>query len=169
MDTVLMLVDIQNDYFSRWLYGASSKRGGRKESRSSSPGIQGKIPAGGSCTACIQSSRGDFFLPEQGRAEIHDRVRPLREEKVFVKHFPNSFRETGLEDHIRGLVPERLVIAGMMTHMCIDNTVRARADFGFKCILAGDACDKRSSAEEPVPAKWFVRRFSRRLTVPSPW
>jgi nicotinamidase-related amidase len=33
-----------------------------------------------------------------------------------------------------------LVIAGMMTHMCVDTTVRAAADLGFSCSLAHDAC-----------------------------
>jgi len=29
--------------------------------------------------------------------------------------------------------PDTLVFAGMMTHMCIDTTVRAAFDFGFTC------------------------------------
>ena len=32
----------------------------------------------------------------------------------------------------------------MMTHMCIDTTTRAAADFGFKCLLAHDACATRA-------------------------
>ena len=36
-----------------------------------------------------------------------------------------------------------LVIAGMMTHMCIDTTTRAAADLGFQCMLAHDACATR--------------------------
>jgi len=35
------------------------------------------------------------------------------------------------------------VIAGMMTHMCIDTTVRAAFDLGFQCRLAQDACATR--------------------------
>lgn len=33
-----------------------------------------------------------------------------------------------------------LLIAGMMTHMCVDSTVRAASDLGFECTLAQDAC-----------------------------
>jgi nicotinamidase-related amidase len=36
------------------------------------------------------------------------------------------------------------VIAGMMTHMCVDTTVRAAADLGFQCVLAHDACATRA-------------------------
>ncbi len=28
----------------------------------------------------------------------------------------------------------------MMTNMCVDATVRASKDFGFECIVIGDAC-----------------------------
>jgi len=35
---------------------------------------------------------------------------------------------------------KKLVFAGMMTHMCVDTTVRAAADLGFECLLAQDGC-----------------------------
>jgi len=39
---------------------------------------------------------------------------------------------------------ERVVITGMMTHMCVDATARAASDLGFKVIVAEDACASRS-------------------------
>ena len=35
---------------------------------------------------------------------------------------------------------KKLVICGMMTHMCVDATTRAAKDFGLECIVIGDAC-----------------------------
>jgi nicotinamidase-related amidase len=32
----------------------------------------------------------------------------------------------------------------MMTHMCVDTTVRAAADLGFECSLAQDGCATRA-------------------------
>jgi nicotinamidase-related amidase len=32
----------------------------------------------------------------------------------------------------------------MMTHMCVDTTVRAAADLGFSCALAQDGCATRA-------------------------
>jgi nicotinamidase-related amidase len=50
---------------------------------------------------------------------------------------------------------QELVIAGMMTHLCIDATTRAAADLGFKCSLAHDACATRalSFGDNRVPAE----------------
>lgn len=69
-------------------------------------------------------------------------------------YFPNSFRETPLLEHLRGLDATELVVAGMMTHLCIDTTVRAAFDLGFACRLAGDACATRDLAWDgaTVPA-----------------
>jgi nicotinamidase-related amidase len=35
---------------------------------------------------------------------------------------------------------ERVVICGMMTHLCVDATARAASDLGFQVIVAEDAC-----------------------------
>jgi nicotinamidase-related amidase len=63
---------------------------------------------------------------------------------LLQKHFPNSFRDTPLQQHLSDLNVSQLVIAGMMTHMCVDSTVRAAADLGFQCTLAHDACATRA-------------------------
>jgi len=81
-----------------------------------------------------------FFLPGTKGAEIHEAVRPRDGEPVFQKHYPNAFRETPLLEHLRANEVSRLVIVGMMTHMCVDTTVRAAADLGLTCVLAHDAC-----------------------------
>jgi nicotinamidase-related amidase len=96
-----------------------------------------------------------FFVPGTPGAEIHASVRPVGDEPVFKKHFPNAFRETALLEHLRLSKISALVIAGMMTHMCIDATTRAAADLGLRCFLAHDACATRalSFGDTRVPAE----------------
>src|SRR5690606_21418854 len=95
------------------------------------------------------------FLPGTRGAEIHDCVAPAQGESLVQKHFPNSFRETPLLESLRERRIARLVIAGMMTHMCIDTTTRAAADLGFECLLAHDGCATRdlSFAGQAVAAQ----------------
>jgi len=161
MNSVFLLVDIQNDYFP----------GGAME-------LHHSEEAGKKAAVLLQAFRdrflpvvhvrhvsnrpgAAFFLPGTKGAEIHELVHPLQGEQVFVKYFPNSFRETPLNGYLQGLAPERLVIAGMMTHMCIDTTVRAAADLGFTCTLAGDACATRdlSFDGKPIPAEMVQAAF----------
>lgn len=140
MKTALIIIDIQNDYFEK---GTMTLVGSEKASENARLVLDRfravKLPI-----IHIQhiatSSSATFFLPNTVGAEIHQNVKPLEHEKVIVKHYPNSFRETELLDYLKTNNITDLVICGMMTHMCIDATTRAAKDFGFNCILLGDAC-----------------------------
>lgn len=35
---------------------------------------------------------------------------------------------------------KRLILCGMMSHMCVDATVKAAFDLGFECVVPHDAC-----------------------------
>lgn len=161
MKTALIVIDIQNDYFP----------GGRME-------LEGSIEAGLCAQEVLSVFRrkqmpvvhvqhvstrpgATFFIPETRGVQIHESVRPLPEEKVFEKNFPNSFRDTPLLEHLKGMGVEGLVIAGMMTHMCVDATTRAAFDYGFSCTVLHDACATRSLSfnDAVVPAKHVHAAF----------
>ena len=89
-----------------------------------------------------------FFLPDTEGAEIHDSVQPLENENIIVKNFPNSFLQTDLENELKAKNVDKVVVVGMMTHMCIDATVRAAVDLGFETTLIEDACTTREVSYE---------------------
>lgn len=94
--------------------------------------------------------KASFFIPDTFGAEIHKSIRPLEIETVIIKHFPNSFRNTNLHQHLQTLQVSDLVICGAMTHMCIDTSVRAATDLGYSCLLIHDACATRDLAYNNV-------------------
>ena len=143
MNQALVIVDIQNDYFP----GGSMELVGSDAAAVEAARLLAAFRERGTPIFHIQhvSTRPGaiFFLPDTEGVKIHESVAPLASETVITKHFPNSFRETGLLEALRAAKVERLAIAGMMTHMCIDATTRAAADLGFQCELAHDACATR--------------------------
>jgi len=84
-----------------------------------------------------------LFLPGSPGAEIHSCVAPAEDEPVIRKHYPNSFRDTYLLTYLKNRGITDLTVAGMMTHMCVDTTVRAAFDLGLSCTIAHDACATR--------------------------
>lgn len=154
MKTALLLVDIQNDYFP----GGKMPLEGSEAAAGRAARLLARFRQAGDPVIFIQhiATRpgSTFFLPGTPGAELHPAIQPLPGEAVIQKHFPNSFRDTPLLEHLRQEGIERLVIAGMMTHMCIDATVRAAADHGFTCLVAGEACATRdlTSAGQSIPA-----------------
>jgi len=75
--------------------------------------------------------------------KINEIVKPLETEKIITKNEINSFKGTGLNDYLKNLSVDTLVICGMQTHMCVEAAVRAGADLGYKVILVHDACTTR--------------------------
>lgn len=71
---------------------------------------------------------------------IHKKVKPLDGEKIILKDYPSSFLGTDLREYLLENDIDTLVIAGMMSHMCVDTTTRACQDFGYDVTLIDDAC-----------------------------
>ena len=144
MNIALLLIDIQNDYFP----GGAMELVGSVEAGQRAAMLLAAFRRTGLPVIHVQhiSTRpgATFFLPDTQGAEIHECVAPQEGETIVRKHFPNSFRETPLLEHLRSRNITGLVIAGMMTHMCVDTTTRAAADLGFACQLAHDACATRA-------------------------
>jgi nicotinamidase-related amidase len=143
MNTALLIIDIQNDYFE----GGRMTLVGAEESSQNAKLILRNFRKKNLHVIHIRhiATRPDatFFLPCTEGSEIHKNVKPIENEKVIEKHFPNSFRETELLDYLKSKKISDLVICGMMIHMCIDATVRAAKDFGFDITLISDACATR--------------------------
>jgi nicotinamidase-related amidase len=73
-----------------------------------------------------------FFIPGSQGTEIDSSLSPLPDETVIEKHFPNSFFQTELLSILKESEVTDLVICGAMSHMCIDTTIRATKELGFK-------------------------------------
>lgn len=140
MKTALLLIDIQNDYFP----GGKMELTGSEKAANNAERILARFRQNKDLVIHIRhlSVREDaaFFIPNTPGAEIHECLEPLAEEKIITKHFPNSFIHTELLSILQQQQIEHLVVAGMMTHLCVDATVRAAKDLGFTIELIGDAC-----------------------------
>lgn len=143
MKTALLVIDIQKDYFP----------GGKME-------LVNPLAAAKNAYMLLQCFRehgghhvhiqhialkpdATFFVKGTEGSDIHDSAAHFEGEPIVYKHYPNSFRETNLLEMLKSWEIERVVITGMMTHMCVDATARAASDFGFKVIVAEDACATR--------------------------
>jgi nicotinamidase-related amidase len=163
MTKALLIIDIQKDYFA----GGAMELVGPGAAATNAARILASFREQGMPVIHVQhealSPTATFFLPGTHGAEIHESVAPIDGETVITKNFPNAFRGTNLKDVLDGLNLEQLVVVGMMTHMCIDTSVRAANDFGFKVTLVGDACatldlefDGRTVAAADVQASYLA-------------
>ncbi|WP_339183949.1 cysteine hydrolase family protein [Oceanobacillus sp. FSL W7-1293] len=156
MSTALIIVDIQNDYFPN---GNMELVNPDKAAANAAKVLEWFRQHHKDNIFHIQHIASNpslgFFLPDTEGANINDTVLPLENEHVITKHFPNSFLETDLESKLKEIGITNVVVVGMMTHMCIDATVRAAVDLGYDTTLIEDACATRTLAYngKEVPAE----------------
>ncbi len=143
MKQALLIIDIQNDYFEGGTMTLVNAEQASQNAKLLLETFRSKRLPVIHIQHIATKADATFFLPDTFGVEIHKNVQPLTGEKVIIKHFPNSFRETELLDVLRKEGITDLVIAGMMTHMCIDATTRAAKDLGYNCTLIGNACASR--------------------------
>lgn len=139
----LVLIDIQNDYF----------KGGKYE-------LVKPVPAAMQANKILTffrkqhwpiyhvrhvsvNSDAVFFIPDTAGVDFYKDCAPLDGEEIITKHNPDSFFGTNLKDKLENKGVDALVVCGMMTHMCIDTTVRSARNHGYPVVLIEDAVAAR--------------------------
>ncbi len=140
-ESVLILVDAQNTY------------------RHGVMALEGIEPALDECARLLARARALKVpvihiqhdsgpgSPYDIRAEIGaiaDKVAPVEGEAVVVKGYPNSFVGTDLEARLKALGATKLVVAGFMTHMCINSTARGAFNLGYAVSVPASATATRA-------------------------
>lgn len=87
---------------------------------------------------------GSLYDIEGESGAIVTRVAPRGDEPVVVKNYPNSFVHTDLNDLLTNLGVCNLVLAGFMTHMCVNSTARGAFNLGYAPTVVAAATATRA-------------------------
>jgi nicotinamidase-related amidase len=138
MNTALLLIDIQNDYFPGGRFPLPSMELAAAKGAELLNWARNKNLK----VIHVRHEETDpetgFLIQNTHGANIHGTVIPISGEVVITKNFPNSFRETTLINELNGI--GNIFIAGAMSNMCIDATARAAFDLGYTVTVVEDAC-----------------------------
>ena len=136
----LLIIDIQRDYFPGGAYPLVEPEAAAESARKVLDSFRAANQPIIHMKHVWDAPDAEFMRPGTEGIEIHPTVAPADGELVLEKTAPNSFLDTSLEDELRRLDTTDLVVAGMMSSMCVDATVRAAADLGFSPTVVHDAC-----------------------------
>jgi biuret amidohydrolase len=71
--------------------------------------------------------------------EVIDELRPLPHELVLDKNASGAFNGTAIDQLLRNMQTETLVVVGVASDMCVETTSRDAADRGYNVIVVEDA------------------------------
>lgn len=138
MKRVLLVIDVQNEYFT----GAkpvthpagSFENILRAMDEANAQGIPVLLVRHGSRREGAQT-----FVPGSDGWQLHPDVAAKPHTGIVDKALPGSFTGTGLDDTLRGMGADTVVITGYMTQMCCDTTARQAMHLGYAVEFLSDA------------------------------
>ena len=151
-DSTLILIDCQNTY----TYGVM-ELAGVQAALDETAVLLDRARSAGIPVIHVQHSDGPGSLYDiDGESgAIVASVAPRDGEPVVVKQYPNSFVQTDLEERLKAVGASNLVVAGFMTHMCVNSTARGAFNLGYAPTVVAAANATRSLpgvGGEPVTA-----------------
>ncbi|HZX32989.1 MAG TPA: cysteine hydrolase family protein [Rhodocyclaceae bacterium] len=144
-ETALLLIDYQREYLDGRLplTGAAAAIRGAEALMALADGAG--IPVIHIHHIAAKSD-ATLFAPGTTAVEPIPGLEPREGHHRLTKGMPSSFHGTGLDELLRVQGIGCLLIAGFMTHMCVDTTTRDAVHRGYRAVVAGDTC-----ASRPLP------------------
>ncbi len=139
-DSVLVMIDCQNTYRT-----GTMALVGVEPALVEARALLDRARAAGTPIVHVQHDAGpgspNDLATELGA--IADVVAPAHGEPIVVKAYPNAFVGTDLEARLAALGRKQLILAGFMTHMCIDSTARGAFNLGYGATVVDAATATR--------------------------
>lgn len=151
-ESTLVMIDCQNTY----TYGVMELEG-VQAALDEGAALLDRARSAGIPIIHVQHSDGpgSLYDVEGESGAIVARVAPRDGEPVVVKQYPNSFIETELDEKLKAVGAGNLLIAGFMTHMCVNSTARGAFNLGYAPTVVASATATRALpglGDQTVPA-----------------
>ena len=135
--TAILIMDYQNRMLNELAEGP------RKEILRKANEILSKARSNSIPVIYIEVRRGER-TPEM---EIHPAITPKPGELVLTKQRTGPFTTTNLNEVLKKLGVDTLVLMGIATQGCVLTTVRCAADMDYKLVVVSDCCANPPSDE----------------------
>lgn len=140
-DSALIMIDCQNTYRRGIMQLEGVEPAIREAQKLLEMARDLKVPV-----IHIQHDAGEGS-PYDVRADIgmiSSEVSPISGEPVITKNYPNAFIQTELDQQLKALGVQNIVLAGFMTHMCINSTAHGGFNLGYAPIVVASATATRA-------------------------
>jgi nicotinamidase-related amidase len=105
------------------------------------------------------------LLPGSEGWQLHPAIRPLAKETVIEKRRGDAFAETDLHAVLAAKGVSDLVVAGLVTHGCVNATCVGAMEKGYGVILAADGHSSYSKKAASLIEEWNRKLSEKGATV----
>jgi nicotinamidase-related amidase len=110
---------------------------------------------------------GEHGMAGTPGAQVIDELAPQPGEREIVspKHFYGAFDSTGLEERLRALGVDEVILAGQHTHICVRHTSYEAFRRGFAITVARDAVCTFEGVDEDQALDYLRGVYGARITT----
>jgi len=147
--TALLVIDVQKGLFEKGtpVYNADQLVDNIR-------GLVDKAHAAGAAVFFIQHcTEGDLARNSHGW-ELHARLQPTQKDHYLFKEKSDSFEETDLDEKLKALGIENVVVTGLVTHGCVKNGCLGAKEHGYHVTLVGDGHSSFSAKASKLIEEW---------------
>lgn len=139
-ESALIMIDCQNTYREGIM-----KLEGVEEALAEAKKLLEKARAEGIPVFHIRhdSGPGSPYDVNDHIGAIADIVAPKEGEPIITKNFPNSFVQTDLDEQLKAEGVKNIILAGFMTHMCVNSTAHGGFNLGYAPTVVASATATR--------------------------
>lgn len=87
----------------------------------------------------LSEKPGSVFYYKEDGFSIKDIVAPLNHEKVITKTVNSAFIGTNLNEYLKSINTDKVVVTGLTTPHCVSTTARMSGNLGYDTYLLSDA------------------------------
>ncbi|MBZ0335310.1 cysteine hydrolase family protein [Marinobacter sp. AL4B] len=140
-DSALVIIDAQNTYREGVM-----KLDGVEPALEECKALLERFRAAGRPVFHIQHDAGEGSPYDLNApiGQIADVVAPVAGEPVITKNVPSSFAQTDLDEQLKKAGIQNLILAGFMSHMCVNSTARAAFTLGYNPTVVASATATRA-------------------------
>lgn len=141
MKQALLVIDVQNDYFPDGKFPLWNPEGVLANiEKAIDNAKQVGVPVI-LVQHVVKQENAPFFGEGTTGSEIHSRIQAkLPDAPVVVKERADCFEKTTLENHLKELGIEQLLLCGMMTHNCVTHTAISKRAENYQVKVLQDCC-----------------------------
>ncbi|MBP2653472.1 MAG: sttH [Firmicutes bacterium] len=138
MKRALLVIDVQNEYFTGKMPVTYPDGSFDKILKAVDAAKQNDIAVILIRHGAVQKDAAAFVKGSK-EWDIHEKLLRKKHLCIIDKNLPGSFTDTHLEDLLREMGIDTIVICGYMTQMCCDTTARQAVHLGFSVEFLSDA------------------------------
>ncbi len=109
----------------------------------------------------VRSGVQDIFWAGNPAFAIRKEIEPLPDETVICKRTFSAFNSTHIDQLLREMRVENLVITGVSTNACVETTSRDAADRGYGCVMVAEGMTEYDEESHDATLRAFHFNFGR--------